>query len=310
MKMRITDSCRDKIKYLCSVISSVEWSGVLLYNVLDKSLQSTEIEVVDFYPVHKGTVTHTDFEYPTDVFQYMMDNDLMECKQGLIHSHNNMEVFFSGEDIDELNENADKHNLYVSLIVNNRNQMTAKAAHFVSITTDSSTVEYLNWDGEVERESIPPSTKEAIYLYDFAIEPVVTTVTANTDWLDQVTKINVTPKYTTYPKYTPQAGSYNLFGNEVLPEAADLVTPEFVKEYVLGGRIHETIATAANRYKYEENDEDEIILLYDQLFGASSVQEESSILGKVVVILTGLYSSNNHIKKLIKKINANIASTQ
>jgi hypothetical protein len=39
-----------------------------------------------------------------------------------------MNVFFSGTDMGELNDNSPKHNIYLSLIVNNYLDMTAKLA--------------------------------------------------------------------------------------------------------------------------------------------------------------------------------------
>lgn len=73
---------------MCSKIFTLEWSGVLLYKVVDAN--NYELEAVDFYPVDKGTSGHTQFEYPEGLFDYMMNNDLLDCKQGLIHSHNSM----------------------------------------------------------------------------------------------------------------------------------------------------------------------------------------------------------------------------
>ena len=75
---------------MCNKISTLEWSGVLLYNVINPDINNCELEAIDFYPVDKGTSGHTAFEYPEGLFQYMMDNNLIECKQGLIHSHHNM----------------------------------------------------------------------------------------------------------------------------------------------------------------------------------------------------------------------------
>jgi len=44
----------------------------------------------------------------------------------LIHSHNTMDVFFSGTDWSELEDNSHNHNFYLSLIVNNFMDFTAK----------------------------------------------------------------------------------------------------------------------------------------------------------------------------------------
>lgn len=79
-----------------------------------------------------GTSAHTQFsnaEDPDAVLEmYEKYPELMECRMGLIHSHNTMSVFFSGEDVDELHDNSPGADLYFSLIVNNRGDYTGRIA--------------------------------------------------------------------------------------------------------------------------------------------------------------------------------------
>ena len=41
-----------------------------------------------------GSAATTEFEVTADVASYMLDNDLLDCKQALIHSHNTIEYLF------------------------------------------------------------------------------------------------------------------------------------------------------------------------------------------------------------------------
>lgn len=76
-----------------------------------------------------GTAGHTAFEYDESVIDvYEKNPEYMECRLGLIHSHNTMTTFFSGEDMEELEDNTVGTDFYVSLIVNNASKYTAKIA--------------------------------------------------------------------------------------------------------------------------------------------------------------------------------------
>lgn len=77
----------------------------------------------------KGTKAYTEFDWSEDVVKYRMTHeDADDWCVGHIHSHNSMSVFFSGTDESELNDNAPKHNIYLSLIVNNFMEMKARLA--------------------------------------------------------------------------------------------------------------------------------------------------------------------------------------
>lgn len=80
---------------MCAVIHDVEWSGTLFYKVTGKPFTSTmRIVCVDFIVMDIGTAGFTEYMESPDIAAYMVDNDLLDCKQGLIHSHNNMAKLF------------------------------------------------------------------------------------------------------------------------------------------------------------------------------------------------------------------------
>lgn len=88
---------------------------------------------MDILLMDKGNKTYTSYKFGPEVTEYQMDmsehdEDFLDYKLGHIHSHNDMNTYFSGQDLDELRENSPNHNLYLSLIVNNWMDMVAKVA--------------------------------------------------------------------------------------------------------------------------------------------------------------------------------------
>lgn len=83
-----------------------------------------------------GSTGFTSYEFDTRYTDYIME-DVSRAKLsiGHVHSHNNMGTFFSGTDTNELKENSDKHNVYLSLIVNNRMDTSAKLCYRGEIKT-------------------------------------------------------------------------------------------------------------------------------------------------------------------------------
>lgn len=133
-KLLIPEEVNNKIKYICSRINNVEWSGILVYKSTGSldDINSLEMEVIDIYIMDIGSSAHTSFSYdPIDIataFELNPDWIENEYRLGLIHSHVNMGVFFSGTDLSELQDNAKNYDYYLSLITNNMNQFVAKIA--------------------------------------------------------------------------------------------------------------------------------------------------------------------------------------
>lgn len=124
IKVNIPKNVVQKIQYLCNVISSLEWSGILFYTVRGtiKNPSKMVITLKDILPMDKGTATSTEFSYDKRYVDFLMGGgeERLEYKSGLIHSHNNMSVFYSGTDQDELMTNSKSHNFYLSVVVNNK----------------------------------------------------------------------------------------------------------------------------------------------------------------------------------------------
>ena len=94
-KIIIPKEVESKIRMLCSFIDTVEWSGILFFktegNFDDDNLVIT---CVDILPMDYGLTTTTEFKIDESVANYMVTEDLMDCDQGLIHSHNSMAKIF------------------------------------------------------------------------------------------------------------------------------------------------------------------------------------------------------------------------
>ena len=96
-----------------------------------KEMVITPIQV---YLMHIGSATTTEYDFGTailDIIDKYPHLDMYEdgnenIKYGLIHSHQNFSVFFSGTDTGELQENGPKHNQYFSIITNNAGDFEAR----------------------------------------------------------------------------------------------------------------------------------------------------------------------------------------
>jgi hypothetical protein len=84
--------------------------------------------------MHKGNSVHTGFEYGEDIIDYQMSNPKLNITpKGLIHSHNKMGVFFSKEDQEEIEDNAEFYNYYLSVVVNNRLEFAMRLSFLGSV---------------------------------------------------------------------------------------------------------------------------------------------------------------------------------
>lgn len=118
------------MRFLCKNIWEVEWSGILFYSTQGEfGTENFKIKLETIFPMNKGNATYTEFETNEDFVEFLMDNPQnLQFNRGLIHSHNLMSVFFSGTDNSEINDNSEFHNYYLSLIVNNKEEICAKVA--------------------------------------------------------------------------------------------------------------------------------------------------------------------------------------
>ena len=154
-KLVIGDKLLEKIHYYCEKIPDEEWSGPLFYRV-EGTVAENNIVVYadDMLVMNIGNAGFTSFLESPEIIGYRVDKELMVgYYQGLIHSHNKMNTFFSGTDTNTLRSEALDHNHFVSLIVNNQKYVSAYSAGITTVM-ESKTVlkenyKYSTFDGEV-----------------------------------------------------------------------------------------------------------------------------------------------------------------
>lgn len=85
IKVLIPQTVFNETDYLCSKISSVEWSGVLFYkyNGSIKDIDNFSIELVGILPLDRGNTTSTHYTFDERFIEYIEKNPHLEdCKIG------------------------------------------------------------------------------------------------------------------------------------------------------------------------------------------------------------------------------------
>lgn len=179
-----------------------------------------EITIQDVYPMDKGTTGATGYDLGEEFIEYRMDHpETLGWKIGMIHSHHDMKSYFSGVDMDELDDNTEFHNYYLSLVVNNRKEMVAKVAFRGDINGYGCKKE----DGEPWTLKLS-NARQVMFTFDCEINAPVTLTTVPQEFLDRTNEIikqdaqnkakfvNALPKpYQTNPNYQ---GNLNLKGKD------------------------------------------------------------------------------------------------
>ena len=141
--LTISDKVESKIRWWCSKLPNKEWSGVLYYKYKGSfKNKNLSLIAVDFLVLDIGSGTHTEFVESPDIISYMCVNDLTDCQSGIIHSHNMMKAFFSGEDSDTLIREGSIRNHILSLIVNNEGSYVAAITRSVKIESPKAVITY------------------------------------------------------------------------------------------------------------------------------------------------------------------------
>lgn len=144
----------NQIMYLHSTVGKTEWSGILLYDVIKGNISDPKnfvLKAKHIFLMDIGNTAYTEYETDGDIVD-IYDNieGAMNMKLGHVHSHHDMSAFFSGTDTSELMENVDKHNYYLSLIVNFEGKYVAKVA-FLSEIKNTSWMNFVNDHGKLQK---------------------------------------------------------------------------------------------------------------------------------------------------------------
>lgn len=174
IKLFIPATFQEQVKYLCSRIWEVEWSGILFYSTKGEfGTKDFEVTAEHILLMNKGSQAYTEFQTDESLVQFLMKNpEYFNMNQGLIHSHNSMGVFFSGTDNEEINENSEFHNYYLSLIVNNKEEMCAKIAFRTKVKENTKKeVKYKDSNGEEKIFHVENNNEnEYVYIFDCDIQ--------------------------------------------------------------------------------------------------------------------------------------------
>lgn len=152
-KLVITKELLAQITYLHATIGKTEWSGVLLYDVVSGSpsdITNFKLKAKHIFLMDIGNAAYTEYDMNEDIIS-IYDNieNAINMKTGHIHTHHDMNAFFSGTDTSELMNNCDKHNYYLSLIVNFSGNYSAKVA-FLSDVDSVINLNYRSDDGQIK----------------------------------------------------------------------------------------------------------------------------------------------------------------
>lgn len=142
------------IRYYCSMSPNNEWSGILFYKV-EGDFDSPEFKIIceDIYLMDIGSAGYTSYDFKSaDISTYLMDHpELLDCYQGLIHSHDTMEAFFSGVDTKTLQSEGNDTIIFVSLIVNNAGKYVASVTRKVDYNSTVTEVGKYSFFGDVQK---------------------------------------------------------------------------------------------------------------------------------------------------------------
>ena len=158
-KLIIPAEVERKIRFTCQRVWNTEWSGTLFFTH-EGSFENNDLVIrcVDIYIMDIGTQAYTEFDMNPDVIAYMTEHpELLDCQLGLIHSHNNMNSFFSQTDTTTLKEEGRDRNNFVSLIVNNAGSYTAAITRKIKSKQVKESVSY-EFFGDGEKQD----TKEYV----------------------------------------------------------------------------------------------------------------------------------------------------
>lgn len=217
----IKETEQEKIKYLCGRAGNSEWSGVLFYSVKGSlsDIENLELTVEEILPLDLGGAVATEFEYNKTYVDFMLDNpELMNCTTGLIHSHQNMQTYFSATDITELKANAKNHNAYLSLVVNTALNYKAKLVISAQDANGGAeTYSFLNFEGKEQKLKVKNSkTKETILAFECNVKSPEQNVTFKDNFqnaADAIFKAKPRPVQNGYPitpsQSYPQPNYYN-----------------------------------------------------------------------------------------------------
>ena len=232
-KLIITPELEEKIRFLCARFPNNEYSGVLFYDYTGRfENNSLVLTAKDFCLMDYGSATYTEFNKSAEICNYMIEHDLLNCQQGLCHSHDVMGTTPSGTDLNTLVEEGSDMNNFLSLIVNNAGQYTAaitrKVKHIPHVTE---TLEYEFFgDGTINLGTDEYDAVESYEIEYFFLDIEKPTVNISyTNLFDRINEISNSKIINISSKKENTNINLNLKSN--------LIIPSTVQEPILEGKF-------------------------------------------------------------------------
>lgn len=126
----------NKVNFFLNKFPSTEWSGPAWYKPHYKKGEKYPVgfTLVHFHPVDLGHATATTIE-AEDTAKILQKTwkkypETEKCMMGIIHSHHTMGAYFSGTDINCLEDNAPEKNFYCSTVVASKKDKFAFAISY------------------------------------------------------------------------------------------------------------------------------------------------------------------------------------
>jgi len=104
--------------------------GVFCYKTKGKFPDKFVMEAVDIFLVAKGVSAEVGYKVTPELIMKLDEAGLLEdnISRGLVHSHHNMSTSFSGTDMEQVKLASQSNPYYLSVVVNNKLEFTAKVA--------------------------------------------------------------------------------------------------------------------------------------------------------------------------------------
>lgn len=237
-KLIIPDSVEHTIREWCRLSPNNEWSGTLFYTI-DGSFENNDIEFTakDFYVSDIGTSGFTKYKVTPEICNYMMEHDLLDCKTGLIHSHDSMSAFFSGTDSDTLKKEGLDSCHYLSLVVCNNGPYVARVTRHIKETFEGTKkINYLTYDDTniVSEDEVSIVERECIEYFNLDIEIEKSYKSIDDEVLARYNELKASPNaYKNQNSYPKSVNNYsNYYYNQWLKDDDDDYNNSFLRPTV------------------------------------------------------------------------------
>ena len=246
-KLIIPERVEKMIREWCSLSPNNEWSGTLFYTI-EGSFENKDLVLTaqDFYVSDIGTAGFTRYKVTPEICNYMIEHDLLDCKTGLIHSHDTMNAFFSGTDSDTLKEEGIDSCHYLSLVVCNRGPYVARITRRVKeIIEGVRRVSYPSYDDTIieSTEEVNFGEKEVVEYYNLSIEVEGPENSVNAEILARFKELSKSPTAFKNASWQTQAKRQTVGG---------VVVPSYFKSSPANPTAHTTMASQFHVSEEEE----------------------------------------------------------